>query len=113
MNKYYAMVDEAIRMTTEGPNYESQYMGFTTSKFGSSEKGMMKSSSEPLQISANLKSTTASKLKNQFKGINKASTTNAKELIMKRNIQSRQNTRATKYSLNMKKSVRGKQKYDL
>lgn len=41
LNRYHAMIDEAMKMTTGGISHSSQYL-FAVSKFNSSEKGMKK-----------------------------------------------------------------------
>jgi hypothetical protein len=110
-NKYYTLIDEAMRMTTGLRNTQKpQNFHFTTSKFGSSEKGMTKSASENFKASSYAKATsTTSKLRNQFHNKIHPKNTNAKELLLNRNAISRQTMRPGRANLGlMKVSSKGR-----
>lgn len=102
-NKYYTLIDEAMRLTTGLRTAKRpQNFQFTTSKLGSSDKEMTKSASENFKTSTYLKtSSTTSKLRNQFHNKIQPKNKNAKELLLNRNTKSRQTMRAGRKNLGL------------
>jgi hypothetical protein len=88
MNKYYALIDQAFKMTAKYSSraHESQKFLNTQSKFTTSEKKWNRSASEKLRLRSSSQGSTIKKLKSQFKGGSKPFKNDAKDLIMKQSI---------------------------
>jgi hypothetical protein len=88
MNKYYALIDQAFKMTAKYSSHahESQKFLNTQTKFTTSEKQWTRSASERLRLRSSSQGSTVKKLKSQFKGRSKPFKKDAKDLIYKQNI---------------------------
>ena len=114
LNKYHLMIDQAFKRAAQQSSHtESQKMFNTGSRFTTSEKGLTKSASLKQSLMFRQPAGTVSKLKNQFKGRVKPMNKNAKELMHRRAIRSRQINRDTKGSLTVKRKFKGKQQMEL
>lgn len=101
LNKYHTLVNQAIKMTN---NKEPHQFASTGGKFFD-DRRLSKTRSEKRFYQTNRvggkksQSPVTSKIENQFKGRIKPTAKNAKELMRKRNVQTRQSGR-TRFSVN-------------
>lgn len=66
-----------------------------------------------MELNSQVQSTTSYKIKNQFKNKEKGMSKNAKDIIRKRNIESRQTNRPDSYALTYKGKIGGKDRGQL
>jgi len=109
MNKYHAMIGEAMRMTSEELLKTTSQNFYKTANQVNTQKGMIKSSSENIKVVRKFKKNVGKRpeLRSQFHNKYGSPNRNAKEILKNRNIVSRNIAQAVSSEMKLESNLKG------